>query len=299
MRNNKLTLPEKIKAYHMMPNFVISCFLIITNILSLVLYVIFPAIRNSEIWSNVFIAVITGLVATILGTVSEIYIEFKNNERGALLEDIYSFGIEGLSLEKGEVLKEELKRCRRLIWISGYRLILTERIKDNFAEAVKRGADVEIVVCPPWLDGFKLVYGTGEKIIDNYYQVFHAIREASREKGNVVRVYFTEKPLFSDTYRIDNEIITGPYLHNRDEEFNRIMAKDFFTYIVASDSPLYKLIENEFLTTRDESVEVLSWIKFDEIWEKYSLHTEEATENEKIDWMKSAVDKNNSRISGN
>ncbi len=278
-----------------MPNLVISCFLIITNILSLVLYVIFPAIRNSEIWSNVFIAVITGLVATILGTVSEIYIEFKNNERGALLEDIYSFGIKGLSLEKGEVIKEELKRCRRLIWISGYRLILTERIKDNFAEAVKKGADVEIVVCPPWLDGFKLVYGTNEKIIDNYYQVFHAIREAAKEKENVVRVYFTEKPLFSDTYRIDNEIITGPYLHNRDEEFNRIMAKDFFTYIVASDSPLYKLIENEFLTTRDEAVQMLSWIKFDEIWEKYSSYTDKASEHEKIDWMKSAIYKNNSK----
>ena len=237
-----------------------------------------------------FLAVITGLVATILGTVSEIYIELKNNERGELLEDIYSFGIEGLSLQKREVLNGELEHCHNLIWISGYRLILTADIKDSFAEAVRKGANVEVVICPPWLDGFKLVYGTDEEIIDNYYQVFHVLREASGESEASVKVYFTEKPLFSDTYRIDDTIVTGPYLHNRDAEFHRITAKDFFTYLVAHDSPLYKLIENEFLTTELESVEELSWSKFDQIWETYSSGKDTATENEKIEWMKMAVE---------
>lgn len=289
MKKDKLTFTEKIRAYHMVPNFVISLLLFEINILALVLYIIFPAIRNSEIWSNIFIAVITGLLATILGTASEIFIEFKNNERGELLEDIYSFGIEGLSRDKGRVLEEELKKCRRLIWISGYRLILTERIRDKFAEAVNRGADVEVVVCPPWFVGFTLVYGNDEEVMDNYFKVFYTLREASSNRGTKLNIYFSEKPLFSDTYRIDNRIVTGPYLHNEDTEFNRIMAKDFFTYIVSPERPLHKLIEDEYITLRNEAVEELCLDKFDECWQIFLQDGNKMTEKEKMELMRRAV----------
>ena len=291
MKKNKLSFLQKIQAYHMTSNLVIAYILLTVNLLALLLYVIFPEIRENDICNNIFVAIITGLFATILSTGSEIFIEFKNNERGEFLEDIYSFGIMGLSQEKGKVLENELAKCRRLIWISGYRLILTDRLKEKFADAVKAGVNVQIVVCPPWLSGFQMVYGKDETVMDNYFRVFHALREATKRVGSDLTIRFTEKPLFSDTYRVDERIITGPYLHNKDDKFHRIMANDFFTYIVKEESPLHRLVEDEYYTVYEEAVSELNLEKFDRIWEEtYAGASGEMTEEEKMDLMKGATD---------
>jgi len=289
MEKRKLTFIEKLSAYHLMTNFIVFWTLILINIVAFIIYAAFPAINQNEVWSNVFIAIFTGLFATIIGNGAEMYIAYRNEERGEFLEDIYSFGIEALSQRKDIVLQDALKKCKNTIWISGYRLILTDRLKGDFAAAVKKGADTDVVVCPPWMQAFVLTYGNDETVLDNYFRVFHALFEASKIKKTKVQVVFSEKPLFSDTYKIDSKIITGPYLHNRDDEFNRIMAKDFFTYVVGPEKPLFSLMEDEFLTLREEAVEVIDHMKFEEIYKQYETEGSRMSEQEKIALLRKAV----------
>ncbi|MBW4840442.1 MAG: hypothetical protein KZY74_13695 [Paenibacillaceae bacterium] len=45
--------------------------------------------------------------------------------------------------------------------------------------------------------------------------------------------------------------MTGPYMHNRDEDDHRITANDFFTYNLIKKSRLYNLVENEYMTLWD------------------------------------------------
>lgn len=59
-----------------------------------------------------------------------------------------------------------------MIWISGYRLILTCELKKDIYDSILRGADLKAIICPPWSDAFKMVYGSNEKVVDNYLKVF-------------------------------------------------------------------------------------------------------------------------------
>ena len=81
-------------------------------------------------------------------------------------------------------------------------------------------------------------------------------------------IYFTDKPLFSDTYKVDQNLVTGPYMHNRDGEYKRLMAKDFFSYNLVKKSRLYELVESEFLTLCEEATHELDWEKFARAYEE-------------------------------
>src|SRR5690606_8808719 len=113
---------------------------------------------------------------------------------------------------------------------------------------------------------FKLVYGDNDRVIDNYCKVFSAIAKACAEMSTdvekICEVRFTYKPLFNDTYKVDMNLITGPYMHNQDEEHQRITANDFFTYDLIKKSRLYTLVENEYLTVWHEAGEMLQWSKY-------------------------------------
>jgi len=224
-----------------------------------------PACRNNEVFSNIALALFTSLLATIFSVTAEIYVDYKSMQKDEFLEDIHTFGIAKLDLNKRQLLEELLEHSDKEIWVSGYRLILTNQIKNNIVEAIKRGAGVTTVACPPWSEGFQLVYGNNEKVIDNYYAVFYAIYETMKAEKlgeEHFKVYFSNKPLFSDTYKVDQTLVTGPYLHNKDKEYKRIMAKDFFSYILVRESPLYLLVRDEYVTLRDEAQEELNWELF-------------------------------------
>ena len=96
--------------------------------------------------------------------------------------------------------------------------------------------------------------------------MFSAIAKTCAEMGHSVEqiceVRFTKKPLFSDTYKVDMNIITGPYMHNHDEEHHRITANDFFTYDLIKKSHLYNLVKNEYLTLWNEADETLVWSNY-------------------------------------
>lgn len=284
--DKKLSLWGKIKAYRLKNNVVVMIFLTVVFILSVVVYMQ-PSTRNNEVISNIALAIFTSLLATIFAMFAEICVQFKTYENDQFLEDIHTFGIANLNRNKEEVLRDLLEECDKTIWISGYRLIMTNNLKNNIGEAMHRGAEVTAVLCPPWADGFKLVYGTNEKVMDFYFQVLHVIDGARQEKKRY-QIFFTEKPLFSDTYRIDQNLVTGPYMHNRDKEYHRTMAKDFFSYNLVKKSRLHSLVEGEYLTLCEEAEQVLNWEKFREAFNKYE--TGDYRELEKMELLKEACD---------
>ncbi|MEC2344232.1 hypothetical protein P9H28_09035 [Paenibacillus barengoltzii] len=174
--------------------------------------------------------------------------------------------------------------------MSGYRLILTSKIAPSLSQAIRQGANLKLLISPPWMDGFKLVYGENDRVIDNYCKVFSAIakacREANRPVEQVCEVRFTKKPLFSDTYKVDLHIVTGPYMHNRDEDDHRITANDFFTYNLIKKSRLYHLVENEYMTVWEEADSVLVWEEYAKASEQ--IRIQDLREKEKIELLKEA-----------
>ena len=215
---NKLSFWEKLKAYRLKNNVVIVVILFAIVVLSVLIY-LSPQARHNDVSANILMAVFTSFLATIMSLVAEIYVKYKDNERDQFLEDIHTFGINNLNKNKEEVLAELLKDCDSMIWISGYRLIMTNRIKKDVADAIRRGAEVKAILCPPWSQAFHMVYGTNAKVADNYFQVLYAIYQAKEGMENKeYSIYFTDKPLFSDTYKVDQNLVTGPYMHNRDGE---------------------------------------------------------------------------------
>lgn len=266
----RLSFLEKIKAFHLKNNVIVLNVLVIIFVVSMVLYMT-PFCRDNDILANIALACFTSLLATILAMTAEIYVQYKSMEKDQFLEDIHAFGIQNLNLDKAKLLKELLKDCDKEIWISGYRLILTKNLKSDIVEAVKRGASVTVVVCPPWSKSFELVYGTNEKVMDNYYAVFYAIYETMRDlelPEENYKVYFIDKPIFSDTYKVDRNLVTGPYLHNKDKEYKKIMARDFFSYILVVESKLYHLVYDEYITLRDEAQEELDWQMFADVYKE-------------------------------
>lgn len=283
----KLSLWAKIKAYRLKNNVIVMLFLVLIIVILLFVY-ISPLWKDNEVVANIALAVFTSLLATILAMCAEIYVQFKAYENDQFLEDIHTFGIANLNQDKGALLQEFLSECDHEIWISGYRLILTDTLKSDISKAVERGAAVKAVICPPWTEAFRMVYGEHEKVMDYYFNVFHAISMAKKHSENKFEIRFIDKPIFSDTYKIDQNLVTGPYMHNRDEQYNWTMAKDFFSYILIKKSKLYHLVETEYLTLFEEAKFRLNWEKFDQKYQEKLVS--DWCEKQKIDALFAACD---------
>jgi len=255
---------------------------------SILIYV--SPLRESRFVPELALACATSLLASIFQLVSDIYVKYKNLENDKLLEGIHEFGINDLHFNKQQLLEHLLKSCDREVWVSGYRLILTSKIAPSLSQAIRQGANLKLLISPPWMDGFKLVYGENDRVIDNYCKVFSAIAKACREAGRpveeVCEVRFAQKPLFSDTYKVDLHIVTGPYMHNRDEDDHRITANDFFTYNLIKKSRLYNLVENEYMTLWEEADSVLVWEAYAKASEQ--IRIQDLREKEKIELMQEA-----------
>jgi hypothetical protein len=286
----RLKLHQRIKAYKLQTQVFVVIVMFIIFILSLFAYQI-PTLRENSIISNLLLALFTSLLVTIFTLMADIIVSYQNRKNEEFFDDLHLFGIKHLHRDKKEALISLLSTCNRIIWISGYRLILTCELKKDIYESIMRGADIKAVICPPWSDAFKMVYGNNEKVIDNYLKVFSAINKARKETGKSetqIEVLFVDKPIFSDTYRIDQNLITGPYMHNRDPEFNRLMAKDFFSYNIERKSDLHNIVNAEYETLYSEAKLRLNWAKFEII--NKEIETSDLCESEKIDSFLSACE---------
>lgn len=286
--NSRRSIWQKLQAYKLHNNVYVVIMLAVSVAGSILIYV--SPLRESRFVPELALACATSLLASIFQLVSDIYVKYKNLENDKLLEGIHEFGINDLHFNKQQLLEHLLKSCDREVWVSGYRLILTSKISPSLSQAIKQGAVLKILISPPWMDGFKLVYGENDRVIDNYCKVFSAIAKACREAGRpveeVCEVRFTQKPLFSDTYKVDLHIVTGPYMHNRDEDDHRITANDFFTYNLIKKSRLYNLVENEYMTLWEEADSVLVWEAYAKASEQ--IRIQDLREKEKIELLKEA-----------
>lgn len=283
---------DKLKAYRLANNVYVVCVLAVITILSVVVYLI-PSFRANEVVANIAIAVFTSLMASIVAILAEVYVQFKACERDRFLEDIHAFGIVNLNKNKEEALRTLLASCKREVWISGYRLIITEHLKEDVAHAVRTfGAKVKVLACPPWESAYKMIYGD-DKVADNYFKVIHALLAAEEEYADadgraLVEVRFVDKPIFSDTYRIDHRLVSGPYMHNKDKENKKLTAKDFFSYNL-EESPMYHLVDAEFRSLWEEAAAVVDTARFREAYRTYEK--EDLTEAGKIELLRSAADR--------
>jgi hypothetical protein len=180
--NKKLKMHERIKAYKLQTQVFVAFVMFIIFILSLFAYQI-PSLRENDIIANLLLALFTSLLVTIFTLIADIIVNYHNRKNEKLFDDLHLFGIQHLHRDKKEVLKTLLLECNRMIWISGYRLILTSEIKKDIYDSIIRGADIKAIICPPWSDAFKMVYGSNEKVVDNYLKVFSAINKARKEAG--------------------------------------------------------------------------------------------------------------------
>lgn len=283
MKKEKLGFTEKLRAYRLMNNFIVLIMLFVVMIISILIYII-PAVRSSEIWSNISLAFSTSLLASIFCLISDIYIKYKDYENERFLGDIQSFGIRSLHFNKQQILSELINECDRELWISGYRLILTANITAEIEGAMSRGASVKVLLCPPWMEGYRLMYGKSERIIENYCKVFNTLRKCMKNYGNSCEVHFTEKPLLSDTYKVDQHIIAGPYMHNEDTEHGKITAKDFFTYDLIKKSRLNMMLSDEYTTLFENAEYCLDWEAYDK--ECYDIFHGDYRESERVEKMK-------------
>lgn len=286
--NSKRSLWQKLQAYKLQNN-VYAVLMLAASVLGSMLIYVSP-LREIRFVPELTLACATSLLASIFALISDIYVKYNNHENDKLLEGIHEFGISDLHFNKQLLLEHLLKTCDKEVWVSGYRLILTSKISASLSQSIKQGAVIKILISPPWLDGYKLVYGEYDRIIDNYCKVFSAIAKACREVDRPVEqfceVRFTKKPLFSDTYKVDLHIVTGPYMHNRDEDNHRITANDFFTYNLIRKSRLYQMVENEYLTLWEEADSLLVWDNYAKAYEQ--IRTNDLREKEKIELLKAA-----------
>lgn len=286
--NSRRSIWQKLQAYKLHNNVYVVIMLAVSVAGSILIYV--SPLRESRFVPELALACATSLLASIFQLVSDIYVKYKNLENDKLLEGIHEFGINDLHFNKQQLLEHLLKSCDREVWVSGYRLILTSKIAPSLSQAIRQGANLKLLISPPWMDGFKLVYGESDRVIDNYCKVFSAIAKACREAGRpveeVCEVRFAQKPLFSDTYKVDLHIVTGPYMHNRDEDDHRITANDFFTYNLIKKSRLYNLVENEYMTLWEEADSVLVWEAYAKASEQ--IRIQDLREKEKIELLKEA-----------
>lgn len=288
MTERKFSFWQKIKAYKLQNNVFAMGLLTLAVIASFLIYM--SPLAEKKIVPELVLAIATSLLATIFTLIADLYVKFKTYENDQLLEGIHEFGISDLHFNKQQLLSDLLKSCEKELWISGYRLILTSKISPAIAQAIRQGARIKLLVSPPWHEGFKLVYGTNERVIDNYCKVLSTIEKTCKEIGKpvdeVCEVRFTDKPLFNDTYKVDQHLVTGPYMHNRDEEHQRISANDFFTYNLVRRSRLYALVENEYCTLWQEAVQTLDWVEYAKAAERIRL--EDLREQEKMQLMLAA-----------
>ena len=289
-RKHNDTLWQRLKDYGLMNTvYVLGLLLFATVVSALIFYYLYTT-GDHGFWFELMLAVATSLLASMFCMVSELIVKYKECENDKLVKGLHEFGISDLHFDKKALLKELISKCQKDCWISGYRLILTKGLSTDLTELIIERREIRILVCPPWTDAYKSVYGTKDQSIDNYYWILKAILNGA--EGDIAmadklcRVRFTNKPLFNDTYKVDDYLVTGSYMHNRDAEHGRITASDFFCFDLQKKTQLYRRIYEEYETLWEEAAGELDWAKFDAAYKQ--MKQEDLREAERIELLQNA-----------
>ena len=244
---------QVMKQYRLTGNFLFLLLLVVLT----AAFVTAWSLTDGGVLHELSIAFATSLIALALCLLSDTLLKYKESQNDEYINNLKSFGIENLRFHKDELLELLIPKCRNEIWITGYRLIMTG--KKSFRRALcqacaeTKGLRVRVLAVPPWSRTYQLVYGT-EDVSDNYIKIFSDLCSCAENYGTNLEIRFTEKPIFNDTYKIDDRFITGPYLHCLDKNNGRITAKDFFSLDINDpQKELYGLIYKDYMTVWEES----------------------------------------------
>lgn len=281
---SRLGLFGRIVAYHLQTNVIALALLTALGVLAVVMY--FRTANQAGFATNLWLAFATSLMASILVLLSETVVKYRSHQSDVFLEGIAKLGISNLHFDKQALLSELMDDCKREFWAVGYRYILTSNLAGKVQSAAERKVSMKLLVVPPWTDAFRLVYGQQEKVADNYLAVLLAVLRASgSEVSPTIEVRFVDKPLFNDTYRVDDAIVTGPYMHNTDPLYGKLAANDFFTYELYRSSHLHQLITDEFQVLWEAAEQQLDWELFREFAE--TLPRSDLNDAQKLDGLQS------------
>lgn len=126
-------------------------------------------------------------------------------------------------------------------------------LQEGCRRAAQKGLCVRILTVAPWSETFRLVYGN-EDVADNYLKVLTDLGRYQQEYGIRLQVRMTEKPIFNDTYKVDDRFITGPYLHCTNERNQKITARDFFSLDINDPKKeLYDIIYKDYMAVWDSA----------------------------------------------
>lgn len=277
VEKQKLGLMGKINAYQLETNVMMLVLLAILSVFALWAYS--GQEDQNGFGANLWLALATSVMASFLVLICETWVKYRSHQSDLFLEGIERLGIANLHFDKSRLLSNMLQESRVRFWGVGYRLILTSELASDIRVAVSRnGVEVRLLVVGPWQSSFRLVYGENERVAANYLDVFEALWKGASGVMEKISVRGIDKPIFNDTYKIDDSLVTGPYMHNQDDEFTTLAAKDFFTYELHRSSQLYDLIEDEFIALWDDADSTLDWRRYEECRE--GLIREDLTDRE-------------------
>ena len=255
-----LPLHRRLRAYRLHNNVYVLGLLVVATVVSVVVY--WRTRSQDGFAPNLALAMATSLLASIFVLLSDTYVKYREHSNDIFLEGIEKLGISNLHFNKRELLEGLMDTCEHAFWASGYRLLLTQTLAPKLEALARRGVPCRLLLAPPWEEAYRKVYGPQERVMSNYFAVLDAFARGSAPAEPPCEVRFTDKPLFSDTYRVDSQLVTGPYMHNRDSVHSRITANDFFTYELHRHSRLYELVHDEYETVWSDAVAELDWEKY-------------------------------------
>lgn len=237
-----------IQQYRLTGSFVFLSLLVCLTAVFLIIWLLTP---GGGVFHELSIAFSTSLIASALCLLSDSVLKYRESKNDEYINTLKSFGIENLQFHKDELLEDIIPKCSHEIWISGYRLIMTA--KASFLEAMTEacrkhpGLKIKVLTVSPWSETFRLVYGE-EDVTNNYLKVFYTLCQCMEEKNISVEIRMTEKPIFNDTYKVDDRFVTGPYLHCLSRNNQKITAKDFFSLDINDPrKELFGIISKDYM----------------------------------------------------
>lgn len=263
---------QTIKQYRLTGNLLFLVMLLLFAVASVLTWVF----SDGGAWRELSIAFATSLIASALCLMSDTALKYRDSKNDEYINNLKSFGIENLQFHKDALLETLIPKCRNEIWITGYRLIMTGKkpFRQALCQACRRthGLRVLVLTVPPWSETFRRVYGD-EDVSENYLNIFSDLCACVAQYGTQLQIRFTDKPIFNDTYKVDDRFITSPYLHCLDERAGRITAKDFFSLDINDPHKrLYDLIYRDYMSVWEESSSELDIQAFQSALERTDIH---------------------------
>lgn len=276
-----------IQQYRLTGSFVFLSLLVCLTLLFLVIWLLTP---GGGVLHELSIAFSTSLIASALCLLSDSILKYRESKNDEYINTLKSFGIENLQFHKDELLEDIIPKSSHEIWISGYRLIMTA--KASFLEALATacrnhpGLEVKVLTVSPWSETFRLVYGD-EDVTNNYLKVFYTLSQCMKENSTRLEIRMTDKPIFNDTYRVDDRFVTGPYLHCTSKNNQKITAKDFFSLDINDPrKELFGIIRKDYMAVWDSASCIFDGLSFLDECRTQGDRIREFSKEEKLSMLK-------------